>query len=593
MKATRCLLVWLVIAALSLSCSDEQSPQTPLSSGDPSNEGQPEVTRGTEHWNWHQIPFSEELYAIAGSEQGYNIGGSSGVTKFSSDGRTWFTGSWNGSVDYLSVTSLGDVYVAVGTGPYCSIRSNTTGGNAMTGQLETLRAVTWSGFEAVAVGNAGELVTTPDGRNWQRHTPITEADLYAITWAGDRFVCGGENGVIYRSINGVDWSAQESPIKSTITGLAQTVSGLYAVTEAGGVWRKFAKSWKRKYSDERSALRGITGFGEMVIAVGDDACLVEKNRSGDWKRWSLDIDSDFRAVTAYDRIAVVGSNRLLMVSSDGLSWEERPAFPPHDLYGMSSNGNTLVAVGEHGIIRSTDGSDWQQTRYVKYEGIYTVLWAGDHYLACGKDGLVLTSPDGTDWQQRNSPRNDDLWSTHWTGSKILIGGDGGKLLVTTDYVDWEEISFPSSGAIFGFAQSPAKLVAVTTDGKACVSTDGRSWTATHSGARFDGVVWTGSSFVGLRNSSVSRSPDGTNWRSFKIAGVQGLRGIGFWNNRVYVTSYRGKILWSENLVNWYSEESGFEWTEYNLNTSLSLNAFEVCGDEAFIVGDGGVILQWR
>jgi len=585
------VIALLVFAALSVSCSDDREIQTPISPEDQSEIGLLDVSRGTAHWEWHQIQFSEELYSIASSELGYNIGASSGTTKFSGDGRTWFTGGWNGSTDYLAVTSLDEVYVAVGTGPVCSIRGYAIGGNPRTNQLDTLRALTWSGKVAVGVGDAGELVTTPDGLDWQRHSPICEADLYAVVWTGDSFVCGGENGVIYESTDGVEWLAVNSPIETLISGLTNTDSDLYAVTTSGEVWHKHGYNWNEEYRDERVTFRGIDNYKTKMFAIGDDACLVEKNEFGKWKRWRVDIDCNFRAVTSYDRIAIVGSNRVIIVSSDGVSWEERPAFPPFDLYGIASNGETFVAVGRHGIIQSVDGSDWLQVRYVEYEGLYTVCWANDHYVAGGSSGLVLTSRNGTDWETRATPLYGDLWSTHWTGSEIMIGGDDGKLLISDDYLAWEEITLPSTGALFGIAQSPTEMVAVTTEGKACVSLDGRDWTVTDSGSRLAGVIWTGSHFVSLRNSSVSRSPDGTHWTSFEIAGAVGLRGIGYLNNRVYVTSYKGKIFYSDNIVDWYREESGFEWTEFNLRTSLSLNEIRVIGDDVFIVGDEGVILQ--
>lgn len=585
MKKLSQVFLLIVLASL-LACSEEPPSSIPIIGSD-----DPIIFRGSENWDWFQYPYDQDFRAISSSEIGFIIGGGSVLTMYSGDGRSWYTNTHNGSESFLAADILGGFYLAVGGGPHGIFKGHNTLGFSITNQQETLRALACSDHIAVAVGDAGELVTSTDGRTWQRHSPIANVGLFSIVWTEENFVAGGENGSLFSSTDGEFWSVQESPIQTRISGLAATDSGLYAVTLSGGVWRKFESDWIQVFQDTGVALRGVVGYGGNVVAIGDSASLVSSTADGHWNRWQLDLDTDFRGITARERLVVIGSNNVLIVSADGKEWEERPSFPPNDLRDIASNGNSHVAVG-YGIVQSVNGSDWSVAREgAGIEWTNSVSWANDHYVACGSHGVVLTSPTGEAWTEITHLDPGSLWSTHWTGSEVIIGGNSGKLWITMDYIHWEEVSCPSEGAVLGIAQSPAAIVAVTTSGHACVSTDGRNWTVTATEARFNDVIWTGLQFLALGNSSLLASLDGRNWSSHPLPGARALKAVGFDGHRVYVAEYGGRIFWSENIWEWYTEVSGFEYTEFNLTHSFSFHSFMFDGQNIFAVGDSGIILK--
>jgi hypothetical protein len=580
-------ILLLSTSLLFLSCSEDTRPQSP----EPESLDL-ELIRGEQYWDWQQIPYEEELYGIASSDVDYIITGSKGMTKYSSDGRTWLTGTWNGSEDHLAASLLRDTYIAVGTGNRCFLKGPSVGiGDALTYQQDTLRTIACSNDIAVAIGDAGELVTTSNGMDWLRHEPIAQDNISAVTWTGDHFLCGGENGVVYESSDGIGWVVEDTTIQSGITGLASTMYGIYAVTEAGDVWRQGSGNWTRDYKGSGVPLRGITGYQSILIAVGDHSSVVISTGAGEWKRGTLDINSDFRGITASKYIAVIGSNRVILASRDGFVWEERPSFPPYDLMEIATNGENYVAVGRNGIIHSPNGIDWYNARFVEYDGINSVHWAGDHYVACGLYGLVLTSLDGEEWLERDFPEVINLWSTHWTGSEVIIGGRNGKLWITSNYLDWEEISLPATGSFSGIAQSPDKLLAVTTSGWICVRVDGIAWKVYCLGDRFEDIIWTGFEFKALKGNSIYRSGDGFYWQVVALPNITGMKSIAFNGWRTFIAGHDGLIYSSQNLQDWVNETSGFEMTDLNTTVSVDLLDIMVDGPDVFIVGNKGVILK--
>ena len=112
-----------------------------------------------------------------------------------------------------SITSNGSRFVAVGSEIDTSFVSSPTGirydgviyrssdGDHWTERsgptLRQLYGVTWNGSQFVAVGDAGAIVHSSDGRNWNaagdRSTPNT---LYDVTSNGSRFVAVGDAGTI-------------------------------------------------------------------------------------------------------------------------------------------------------------------------------------------------------------------------------------------------------------------------------------------------------------------------------------------------------------------------------------------------------------
>src|SRR6266699_4443960 len=85
---------------------------------------------------------------------------------------------------------------------------------------QTLLAITWSGSQFVALGQAGIILTSPDGHTWTEQGAPVQADLFNIAWSGSQFVAVGFYGTILTSPDGGSWTRQEAPNQKILFAIA-------------------------------------------------------------------------------------------------------------------------------------------------------------------------------------------------------------------------------------------------------------------------------------------------------------------------------------------------------------------------------------
>jgi hypothetical protein len=547
------------------------------------------TTKGTDDWDWQQVEVDEELNAVASGPNGYFIAGARSLTKSSDDGLNWSTRSLGGSVDYLASVSIGQSFIAVGTGPFAKYAAPTETGNYPTGQTQILRGLACSGALAVAVGDAGELVTTPDGRNWTRGMPFTDLDMRAVTWTGTLFVAGGDEGAVFQSHNGTTWLEVDTPFRESVTGLGYHGGHVVAVTASGDIWRMGLTGWHRQRTGDGKALRAVAWGGNAFVAVGDGGTILVSPDASCWVKAPVAVNADLKAIAGGDRIVVIGDEQTVLVSDNAQNWEIRPSGPAHHLEDLTWNGLTYVAVGMRSVFRSSDGQSWVLAAEVERDRPHSVAWAGDGFVAVGSDGVVFTSPDGSSWQRRSSGHSADLWSVYWTGEKLLAGGDDGLILASADGVTWNDMSPSVTGAVFGIAASSTEIVAVTTDGYSVVSTDGEQWSsAIFVVGRLYDITWTGTQYVAVGGGGTARvSEDGKSWQRHPLGTTLAMYGVGSDGERIYAVGSFGLVFSSTDGVDWVEEASGFSSQNSRLRSVLAADA------GAFIGGDNGIILERR
>lgn len=167
--------------------------------------------------------------------------------------------------------------------------------------------------------------------------------------------------------------------------------------------------------------------------------LIESTDGGvTWQTLSLEGEADFHALR-YRHDTVYGFNSTsgtLLVSPDKKSWDDRGQVTLRDFVVSPSDRDVLVASGERGVMRSTDGGrTWK--------------------AGAGKPVLLL------DW-----PTADRLWALGLNG-EVMRSGDGGDTWSDLGAVD---------GVATAFAVHETTLYVATQDGAIQRSTDeGKTW----------------------------------------------------------------------------------------------------------------------
>jgi photosystem II stability/assembly factor-like uncharacterized protein len=169
--------------------------------------------------------------------------------------------------------------------------------------------------------------------------------------------------------------------------------------------------------------------------------LIESTDGGvTWQTLSLEGEADFHALR-YRHDTVYGYNSTsgtLLVSTDKKSWDDRGRVTLRDFVVSPSHRDSLVASGERGVMRSTDGGRSWKT-------------------GAGKPVLLL------DW-----PTADRLWALGLNG-EVMRSADAGETWSDLGAVD---------GVATAFAVHETTLYVATQEGRIQRSTDeGKTWQA--------------------------------------------------------------------------------------------------------------------
>lgn len=478
----------------------------------------------------------------------------------------------------------------------------------------------------IAVGRSGTVIAGSDGNEWRTIRSGSEYSLLDAVWGNGLFVAvGGEVGfefspglgVILTSADGVSWIERHRENHLSLESVAWTGSRFVAV----GVGDRVLLSddgiaWSEEPLGEVEYIYDVAWNGSSLVAVGRDEWwggqpshfVSEDGRN--WQEFAFDVDAYGEASIAAlgERFVVVGGEYDALVSDDGLTWTEAPYGILSDLEFIAAGTDRFVAVGNHSVATSFDGYSWaiEDRPFVsRTNGIDLV---GDHFLSCGEDGFMMSSPDGqvwtqlstrsfdltgnweinelatdgstivgvgegaiiitgehgTQWTRRGSSATSELNAVIWDGSAFWAVGRS-RIIRSLDGVHWAEVYFDPDSDLRDIAQNGSLLVAVgRRSGRDVVltSSDGHSWTA----RLFDlegtllTVGWTGSRWVAAGDGNgYLASSDGVSWQEHVHLLDVTLSDMAWDGHRLVAV---GSRLEHGGAV--YSTTDGLQWVESSL-----------------------------
>lgn len=293
-------------------------------------------------------------------------------------------------------------------------------------QVNALNSIVFGNGIFVSVGDAGTILTSPDGANWTVRASVTRNPLLGIAYGNGLFVAIGDG--IYTSSDGVAWAA---------------------VGVDGGL-------------GSTDYLRGVTYGNGLFVAVGGGGGYPSFHRdiftSKDGVTWtfrSIDISQDIGGgdllCVGYGNglFVAVGQDGISFTSQDGTNWTSRPlapisSFSPPEAYDAITFGNgTFVLVrnsvggGPHfellhfEISISKDGIIWTSQFSGDNSLFQAVTYGNGTFVAGGFSGAILSSPDGVSWAARstqgNSKGNSIIGLAYGNGTFVAVG-EGGMIL---------------------------------------------------------------------------------------------------------------------------------------------------------------------
>lgn len=418
--------------------------------------------------------------------------------------------------------------------------------------VRTLRGVTSTGAQLVAVGDTGTILTSTTGAAWTLRPSGTTNILFSVAAGPNLLVAVGAQGTLRVSADAATWTT----VTSTATG----------------------------------AFYGAAYGGGKFVAVGLNGAVFVSDNGTEWVSRPSGVSATLRAVTyANGQFVAVGDAGVVTGSTDGVNWTGRTMGTgiTTAFYGITGNNGTFMAVGAGGRIRtSPDGATWTAQDSKVTSGLNSVHHVDGSWIVVGDGGVLLTSPNGTDWTTKSSSTTNLLLGVSSLGGTRVTVGGAGTVRVSADGTTWEN---PLAGAnnLNSVAWSPTNgYVAVGDASSAYVSSNGVTWTRRSMAASGNaaGVTSAGGAFVAVGGLNVQTSATGSTWNAISPApATKPLSAIAYSSTLpLYVAvAGEGKYLTSPD---------GITWTERTSPVNTNLNSVTWGNGQFVIVGAGGVML---
>ncbi len=267
----------------------------------------------------------------------------------------------------------------------------------------------------------------------------------------------------------------------------------------------------------------------------------------------------FSVTWADSQLVAVGDGGVI-TSTDGKKWTSQSHNLGNDflLRSIVWTGKQLFAVGEHGVIlNSDDGIHWTKKSSGNFGLLNSIAWTGALLVAVGNEGGIFTSNTGDNWVEKTPIRDTNqrisLHSIAWTGSQLVVVGSQNSdclILTSQDGNAWTERTAPAISGLNSITWTGNQLVAVGDRGVIVTSKNSATWqhilTDIDTGSIFEftSVIWTGKLLLAAgTNRTIYSSLDGTNW-SRQLSGNKDIYSITWTGSQFVAVGDHGLIITS-------------------------------------------------
>ncbi len=251
----------------------------------------------------------------------------------------------------------------------------------------------------VAVGEGGEIQTSPDGVRWTARTAGSGfADRFlGITFGLGLFVAVGEDGgdgEIQTSPDGITWTARSTGgLTGDLNAVAASGSMLVAVGKDGEIQTSpDGTTWTARtpagaYSGDFLAV--VYGNSQFV-AVGETGEIQTSPDGITWTSLGAGLGATVIAQISYG----AGFYLLATASGNVSTSEDLLTWTPRSSGRASAYGETgFIAVASGGYIASSnrEGEDWRTRPPIGSETLHSVCYGNGRWVAVGANAQIVAS----------------------------------------------------------------------------------------------------------------------------------------------------------------------------------------------------------
>jgi hypothetical protein len=246
-----------------------------------------------------------------------------------------------------------------------------------------LNSVAYGNGLFVAVGQLGNVWSSPDGINWTQQISGTTTTLTSVCFGDGKFVaCRTSNQIFQSTNNGINW---------TITTLSST----------------FNKSWTSIAYGSGYYVAVAAGGGSMTSQDGTTWSLSNTLPSQIWLSVAYGLVG---GVPTFVAVSTTSSLQNIAYSTDGGSnWtliSTRPGSASNTFNSITFGNGLFVAVGYDFIITSPNGFTWTNASGYSSVSYNAIAYGNGYFVASTTDSSnasVGISTDGQTWTSQTAP----------------------------------------------------------------------------------------------------------------------------------------------------------------------------------------------
>lgn len=238
------------------------------------------------------------------------------------------------------------------------------------GTTDFISGVSSINGQYIAVGENGNVITSPDGENWNISNIGTQSNLYEITSNGTQTIIFGDSGSLYTTNDGINWSSQTFP--------------------TDGVW-----------NPSQLQLHDGLWDGSQYVIAADNGHMISSTDGINWSYSKTGAMQNLGIAFNGSQYITVGRSGAIYSSNDATTWVSQVSNTTKDLKSIIWHNNRFIAVGESGtVLTSQDGVTWDDSSLGAVR-LDSIISTGDKVIAVGFDTAgsknMFTSDDGLNW----------------------------------------------------------------------------------------------------------------------------------------------------------------------------------------------------
>lgn len=230
------------------------------------------------------------------------------------------------------------------------------------GFASDISAVVAAGTQFIALGTDGSILTSADGNTWiLSANPVPSGGMNSIAFGSVSgapiYVAVGNGGNIFTSPDLVtSWT--KAPTTGNDLYNVSFPNGIFVATGAAGtlLTSMDASNWTPQISNTPNNLRGATygtgsaaGASAHYVVVGDSGTIVTSTDGTSWNPITpAPLTQGLRAVRFATRFVAVGQGGIVAYSDDAISWLTTPSGSASDLAAITFAPAMYLAVGASG-----------------------------------------------------------------------------------------------------------------------------------------------------------------------------------------------------------------------------------------------------